>query len=290
MYEPRGEHRGHKTESGGEGSRREDVRNHHGIRGENGRAVESEPPEPEQEYAQSREAEIATGDSVSLAVDELADSRADYSRAYESRPAADGVYERRACEVVEAQILEPAAAPAPRADDSIADGAIENREDDVRAKLDTFRNRARYDSYRSRRKHTLEYEIRPVAVKTSVVVDCASRALGRGETEAAESEEVPEEPVCIAGVHNIEADNQIGNQADCHRDYVFGQNVDAVLGSAKTGFNQGESGVHRENENRSQENPQIVDRKHFGTYLCRFCSCFLGGGWESRESGQGGRC
>ena len=98
-----------------------------------GRAVESVPPEPEDEYAQRAQRKrmprdrLAFEDGTPFFVidaefgDVFADAGTEDRGADECRGAADQVYRRRSGEVVEAEVGEPAAAPYPVAGNGVHD-------------------------------------------------------------------------------------------------------------------------------------------------------------------------
>ena len=79
--------------------------------------------------------------------------------------------ECRAGEIVEAQLVEPAAAPLPGSDDRIDERHEDRGEDHERRELDTFCDRTGNDRCGGRGEHRLEEEVSPVRVTTVRIGD-----------------------------------------------------------------------------------------------------------------------
>lgn len=98
------------------------------LDGGGGGSVEAVPAEPKDEYAKRTERDAVTGEGVDLynlaffVPVELADTGTEQLSADERRDAADHMYRAGACEIVEAELAEPATAPDPVRLDRIDEG------------------------------------------------------------------------------------------------------------------------------------------------------------------------
>ena len=147
---PRAEERHERAGRGGQVGIDQHVAHGHGVQGaaqgQLRTAVESEPPEPEDEDAQGHHQHVGRRgglDRTVLAV--FAEPGPDDDQAGQGRPAARAVDDGGAREVLESHLAEPSLAPGPRADDGIDDPGEHEDEDEERPELDSFRQRARDD-------------------------------------------------------------------------------------------------------------------------------------------------
>ena len=201
--------------------------------------------------------------------------------ASESRPPTDRVHECRACEIVEAHSIEPAAAPLPRSGKGIDDRDINRREDEERVQLDTLCDRPRHDRRGRGREHRLKNEIGPVGVGTVRVGD---RITLRARIQPEPGE--PKEPAegKVTRIHQVEPDHRVGQQTDRDNRRVLEQDVDGVLRLRQSRLKTREAQVHDEHQERRNEHPGVVDGEELLRDGFRFLTqCNLGSGQEERN-------
>ena len=189
------------------------------ICGEHGAAVESEPSEPEQEYADGRKRHGATGDRHHPAIlGVFAKTRPEDHGTNERSPTTERVYEGRSREVIEAHRVEEAAAPFPGARYRVDESDEERREDHEGTELDSLCHGARDDRRGGRGEHRLEEEVGPVGIAAA----CVGGGVGTffetsTESEAREAEEATE----VAGIHEVKANDEVGENAAANDEGVF---------------------------------------------------------------------
>lgn len=271
-----GEHAGDDRGAGGDHGVHEHEADLARIGVQGGRAVETEPAEPEQEDADGHERHVVAHDGHHLAVDVLADARSEQDHAGERGPAADAVHEGGAGEIVEVQGVQPAAAPAPRADDRVHDRHVDGSEDQVAAQLHAFGDRAGHDRGGRRGEHPLEEEVRPVREFAVVVRDRIAR--GQVQPESGEPEPVVPNPV-HTGVHERESADGVRKEPDRRGHGVLEEDVVAVFCAGQAGLHARESEVHQEDQHAACHDPQVVHREHRiiggrGRRRCALLNCF----------------
>ena len=146
---------GEEHSSGSAGSRRqvggqEDVRDggavHFSAGGQLAAGVESEPSEPEDEYAECREGKVVSGDGPALAVLAVfAATRSERQRSDQCQHSADTMHDGAAREIVEAKAGEPSASPGPMPLDRVDDKGDECAVDQVHGEFGPFRHGAADD-------------------------------------------------------------------------------------------------------------------------------------------------
>ena len=184
----------------------------------------------------------------------LADARAEGDRAGEGDPAADGVHDGGAGEVVEAEPLEPArgalareAAPHPVAAHGVDDRGDEDRVDEVALELDALGDGARDDRRGGRGEHRLEEEEGPVP---------GALALGEpGHPEAAPAEGAAE---LRRAEHQRGAEDVERERAGGEIHQVLHHDVRRVLRAGEAGLDEREAGLHHEDEDGGDERPDDV--------------------------------
>ena len=71
-------------------------------------------------------------------------------------------------------------------------------------------------------------------------------------------------------VHQVEANDGVGEQSYRDDARVLEQDVHRVLGLGQSDFQEGEPQVHHEDQQRGNEHPRVVDGEHrFSRGLCR---------------------
>jgi hypothetical protein len=261
--EPRDEDGGHGAGGGGHGGGHEHQGDGRGVGGEHRAAVEAEPAEPEQERADGGQRQVVAEDGSHAAVGVYLPRRGSEKDGHHQRaPAAHGVDEGRAGEVVEAQLLEEAAAPHPAARDGVADADEERREDEEGAELHAAGHGARDDGRGGRGEHGLKEEVRVpsvpgVVVRGEVRLDGGRVARVDGD-EAAEGPE-REEAVELARVHHVEPDEPVGQQADADDHRVLEEDVHRVLRAGQAALERGEPEVHDEHEAAGEHDPEVIE-------------------------------
>ena len=127
--------------------------------------------------------------------------------------------------------------------------------------LDSFSDRARDDRCRGGREHRLEEEVGPVGVATVRVGRRIRSGVEAGaEAEARESEIAAE----VAGVHQIEAAHEVGEDAGADDEGVLEEDVGRVLGAGQAGLDHREAEVHDEHERCGEHHPDVVRREERG--------------------------
>ena len=279
-----GDHAGDERGGGGDHGVDEGERDDLGVGVEGGGAVEAEPSEPEEEDADGGDGHVVSHDGHGLAVDVLADAGTEEHDAGEGGPAADGVDERGAGEVMEVHVGEPAAAPAPGADERIDQRDVDGGEDEVAGELDAFGDGTADDGGGGGGEHALEEEVRPVGVVAVVVVDGgAFRAV---EPEAGEAEELAADPGG-SRIHEGEAADGVGEEADGGGQGVLEEDVVAVLGPCESGLDAGEAEVHDEDQAAAQHHPQVVHGEHRLAWLGRRRRLLAQGAQRQRHEHHG---
>ena len=167
-------------------------------------AVEAEPAEPEDEYAQRTGGQVVAGDGVGLAVlVVLADAGTQQGRAQHGDDSADVVDGCRTGKVVEAHALEPAAAPHPVA----ADGVDHQRNgcgvDAVGFEVGALGHGAGDDGGCRCAEDSLEHDVHP---QRDVEAQMRIITLNEGVEPADES--------AGAAEHQAEADEPVAGRAD----------------------------------------------------------------------------
>ena len=217
--------------------------------------VEAEPADPEEEHAERSEDERVAGNRIRLAVGTvLSDTRAERDCASERDPSADGVDDRRAREVVEAEGLDPALrrlarerAPHPVAAYRVDDSRHDHRVDEIALELDAFRDCARYDRRGGRGEHRLEEEERPVP----------DAFAGR---ERRHPQSSPAEPAAqLRGAeHKRCAEDVESERARREVHQVLHHDVRGVLCAGEAGLDEREARLHRKDEYAGDEGPDYV--------------------------------
>ena len=214
----------------------------------NGRtAVEAEPAEPQDKAAESAEGQGVTRDRASLAVlGVLADTGTEDSRADQSGNAADHMYRRGACEIMEAKLCEPAAAPDPVTGNRVDDCRNNHRVNAVCRELGALCHRAGNDGSGRRAEHGLEDQRRPVVALADYAV---SEEIKAAEERACRTE------------HDAEAEDPEDRRAEREIHQVLHDDVAGVLRTGEAGLNHRKAGLHEEYQRRCDERPAYVYRR-----------------------------
>ena len=220
-----------------------------------------------------------TGHGNGLAVLELADARTEHERAGQSGDAAHGVHDAGAGEVDVAdaqvsrvpQLVEPAAAPCPGAEQRVVEATAEEAPHHEALPLPPLGHGPRRDGRGGvhERDHVKEEpEERGADVlaaqgeaalpEEDPVVGTDEGGVGsarRGAEAEVEAGQVVGEPAEHEGV----ADQEEGDEADAEDGEVRRHDVGGVLGAAEAGLDQGEAGLHEDDEDGTDDDPEQVD-------------------------------
>ena len=218
------------------------------ARQSNGRtAVEAEPAEPQDKAAESAERQGVTRDCTSLAVlGVLTDTGTEDGCTDQSGNAADHMYRRGACEIVEAKLCEPAAAPDPVTGNRVNDRRNNHRVNAVCREFSALCHRTGNDGRGSCTEYGLEDQSRPVVALTDNAVS--------EEIKAAE------ERACRAE-HDAEAEDPEDRRAERKVHQVLHNDVAGILCSGEAGLNHCEAGLHEKYKRRRNKRPAYVHRR-----------------------------
>ena len=219
--------------------------------------VEAEPAEPEYEDTEGAEGEVVARNGVgtaSLAI--FAYARSEYYCACKGDEAAAAVYDRRACEVVEAETGEPAAAPGPVSFDRIYEHRHDNGEYHIHREFRPFGHRSRDYGSRGRAEDGLEDEegfFGDVAVGIEAAVEEMDGAY---------------EAVAVA-VHQAEAHSPEEYASYHEVEEVFHKYVRGVFSPGEACLHEGESRLHEEYQHRCDEYPYCVKSANHFSFVLR---------------------
>ena len=223
-------------------------------------AVEAEPAEPQDEHAQSTGGQVVAGNGVRLAVlVVLADAGTQHPCAQQSDDTAHIVDCCRACKIMEAHALQPAAAPHPVAADGVDHQRDRSRINAVSLEVGALGHGAGNDGGGRCAEHGLEHDVDP---QRDIQTQMAVIALNE-RVEAADQ--------CAgAAEHQAKADDPVARSADAEVHHILHQNITGVLGTGETGFAQGEARLHEVDKERCNQRPTGVDgAEHNFSYLPR---------------------
>ena len=214
----------------------------------NGRAaVEAEPAEPQDKAAECAERQGVTRNRTSLAVlGVLTDTGTEDGCTDQSGNAADHMYRRGACEIMEAKLCEPAAAPDPVTGNRVNDRRNNHRVNAVCREFSALCHRTGNDGRGSCTEYGLEDQSRPVVALTDNAV--------REEIKAAE------ERACRTE-HDAEAKDPEDRRAEREVHQVLHNDVAGILCSGEAGLNHCEAGLHEEYQRRRNKRPAYVHRR-----------------------------
>ena len=188
-----------------------------------------------------------TRDCTSLAVlGVLTDTGTEDGCTDQSGNAADHMYRRGACEIMEAKLCEPTAAPDPVTGNRVNDRRNNHRVNAVCRELGALCHRTRNDGRSSCTEYGLEDQGRPVVALTDNAVS--------EEIKAAE------ERACRAE-HDAEAEDPEDWRAEREVHQVLHNDVAGILCSGEAGLNHCEAGLHEEYQRRRNERPAYIHRR-----------------------------
>ena len=197
------------------------------------------------------------------------------------------MHQRRSREVVESSLVQPAAPPFPGTGDGVIQRDKQRREDEKARQFNTSCHGTGDDRRARRREHRLEEEVGVRRVAGAVgrtgersIVEFLSSVAQK--IEAGELE-VPAVTFTEGWIHQVEADDSVGQKSNADDHGVLEENVDRVLGPGQTTLQGGESEVHDEHQHAGDHDPQIVDSELIGlpdwdqVHRINCCRFFLGG-------------
>ena len=242
-------------------------------RREGGGGVEAEPPEQEDEAAELCHRDVVTGDGSRLAVRAvLADARSEHDCTGEGGDATHGVHDARAGEVdvtgTEAhgvpRLREPTAAPRPRREDRVVDGAAEQAPHHEAVPLPPLGHRPggdRGDGVHERHHVEEEAQQRRRRSATQVVVTPPQEGPVAGTQERlahrrAAGSEVDARVEAAEGER--EPDEQEADEAEPEDGEVGTHHVRRVLLLGEAGLDEREAGLHEDHEDGTDDHPQQV--------------------------------
>ena len=141
---------------------------------------------------------------------------------------------------MEAQLCQPAAAPDPMAADRVDDGRNQHGVNAVGRKLGALGHGAGHDGRSGRAEDGLENERCPAAV-----------AAGREQVNAADQ-------CARAAEHQAKAENPENRRAQRKVHQVFHNDVARILCTGKAGLYHGKTGLHKEDQRCTQQNPADI--------------------------------
>ena len=165
------------------------------------------------------------------------------------------MYDRRASEIVETEVVEPAGTPLPRAGDGVAKGHQDRGVEHEARQLDALGDGTGDDGGGSGGEHGLEDEVRPIGV-ICVLIGQVGHIVVKADP-ALEGQHIGDEPI-IARIHDVEATQGIGENTGRYNKEVLEEDVDRVLLPGQAGFERGKAQVHDENQRCGDENPQVI--------------------------------
>ena len=223
-------------------------------------ALKPNHPNQRMKTPQRRERQAVAGDGAcgqpGAVLHVLADAGADDHGADQAQPAAGGMDDGGAGEVGEAgaDVVQPAAAPGPVADDRIDQRGHEHAVDHVGGKAGPFGHGAGDDRRRGCGEHRLE---QPEGEVGSIA--------GPGRGEVGQEEVAAAEQAGLAGPeHEGVADGPERQHADGEVHEVLHQDVGRVLGAGEARFEHREAGLHQEDQDGREQRPYRVDRQGIG--------------------------
>ena len=220
------------------------------IHGHGGAAVEAEPAEPQDEHAQSAQGQVVADDGAGVAVLViLADAGTQEGGADGGAHTAHHMDRGGTGEIMEAQLAQPAAAPDPVAGDGIDESGDAEGVDAVGDELGALRHGAGDDGGSRGAEHGLEDQEREQGHARGKHVGIVAQNKG---VEAADDGAGTAE-------HEAEAQNPVGGGTDAEVHQVFHQDVAGVLGTGEARLAHGETGLHKEDQGRAQQDPYGVD-------------------------------
>ena len=265
-------HAGAGTEGRGE-------RGVHGHEGEAGvgrrerrRGVEPEPAEQQDERTEHRHRDVVARQRTRLAVAvELADAGPEHDGAGEGGDATHGVHDAGAGEVDVAEAPlhalaergEPAAAPGPRTEQRVVDGAAEQAPADERLPLPALGHAAGRDG--GRRVHEGDHvQEEGHQAGGPALAGEGDRALPEEHPVATADQRAPrgreaEQRGAEATEHDRETDQEEGDEAEAEDGEVRRHHVGGVLGATEAGFDEREPGLHEDHQRGADDDPEDVD-------------------------------
>jgi hypothetical protein len=190
------------------------------------------------------------GDAAVLFVFAVARTQDQYGG--QSGETTEGVDDGGAGEIVETQLVEPAAAPFPGTGDRVQKGDQYGGIEHEVVEFDALGYGSRDDSGGGGGEHRLEDEIRPIGItwiidrgQFSYTFRCvkAERAIDGQKT------------VEIARIHGIKTSEGVSDEAYRYNEKVFEENVDCILLSRQAGFQGSKAQVHDEDQDGGDQNP-----------------------------------
>ena len=179
----------------------------------------------------------------------LADAGSEQEGAGESGPGADAVDEGGAGVVHEAEVAEPAAAPAPVDHDRVDQAGDEDGVEEVGGEFGALGECAGDDGGGGGGEGPLEEEDGRLG-----------DAVGFGEPAESGEERVAADKAALAGAEGeAEADGPPDNAAEGGVEHVLHEDVGGVFDADEAGLEQAEAGLHEEDQNAGDHVPDRVD-------------------------------
>ena len=171
---------------------------------------------------------------------ELTDTGTNHFCTYKGCDAADHVDRAGTCEIMEAQLSQPAAAPDPVCFDGVDQSGNDGGIYTVAEELGPLCHGTGYDGCRGCTEHKVEYEVRPVEI-----------LICRKDIES----RLSDEPYQVLSQEKTETDQDKYNTTDTEVHQVFHQDVAGVFGPGKSGLNHGKSCLHPEYQCCTDQKP-----------------------------------
>ena len=239
----------------------------HGVQGaaqrKLGPAVEAEPPKPQDEDAQGHNQHVGGRRCADAAVaPELAKPRADHNHASQCGPAARAMDDRGASEVLEPQTIEPAASPRPRAHYGVDEAGQDERDEEEGPELHALGDGAGHYGRGSRHEHHLEEPVGHCGVaainhprgRLALPANQGHLVRGRAVEELEGADHLAD-----VHVHQVVADEEVGQPCDGVDADVLHADHGGVLGANCARLQHGEAGAHPHHERTPHQEGEGVE-------------------------------
>ena len=244
---------------------------------DSGAAVEPEPGEPEDKYAQCCQRQAVSGNGIDGTVFIVfANTGSQQPGADTGAHAAYHVHGGGTCEIVEAYLGQPAAAPDPVAGNGVDEQTDQNAVYAVGRKLGPFRHGTGHDGGCRGAENGLEDEEGHGRIAGIFPYAEFSYAEIRHSDDAAD----------IRSEHEAEAHDPECGRAQCKIHDVFHDDVASVFSAGQACLAHGKPRLHEKDQCGSQQHPDGVR----GRITLRQCVRCQGRDGECTETGSGKKC